>query len=347
MRGFSCLGRNATCHAKEYSNSMAELCTGKIMIDGTKGKLNFMSFRLRRVRFGILGVAASLVCGFILMAGAKAQTSGPIRPVPPPVSTTSTKPAANTPAAAPSAPAGAPAKQSAGITLPPPTIPVEQIIQKFAAREAAFKEARGNYTYTQTVVVKDFEPTGEQAGEYKMVADIVFTPERKRFENVTFAPMNTLVHLQLSPEDKTDLENIQPFVLTTEELPKYDIKYVTHEPVDELTAYAFDVAPKKIEKGQRYFQGRVWVDDKDFEIVKTHGKAVPDSKGNVAPIFNTYRENIAADLWFPTYTHADDILHFQVKKGEPPNDQRIVMTVKYENYKYYGVKVKVGGDKKQ
>jgi hypothetical protein len=181
-----------------------------------------------------------------------------------------------------------------------------------------------------------------------MVADIVFTPEGKRFENVTFAPMNTLIHLQLSPEDKVDLENIQPFVLTTEELPKYDIKYVKHEPVDELTAYAFDVAPKKIEKGQRYFQGRIWVEDKDFAIVKSHGKAVPDAKGNIAPIFDTYRENIAADLWFPTYTHADDTLHFPPpSKGAPPDDERIVMTVKYENYKYYGVKVKVGGDKKQ
>jgi len=319
-----------------------------ITIGGTMGKSNFMSFGLWRIRLGILGLAASLVCGFVLVEGGTAQTSGPIRPVAPPAGAASAKPG-NTPAVAANTPAApAPMKQSSqGITLAPPTMPADQIIQKFAAREAAFKEARGNYTYTQTVVVKDFEPTGEQAGEYKMVADIIFTPEGKRFENVTFAPMNTLVHLMLSPEDKTDLENIQPFVLTTEELPKYDIKYVTHEPVDELTAYVFDVAPKKIEKGQRYFQGRVWVDDKEFEIVKTHGKAVPDQKGNVAPIFDTYRENITADLWFPTYTHADDTLHFSVKKGEPPNDQRIVMTVKYENYKYYGVKVKVGGDKKQ
>jgi hypothetical protein len=320
-------------------------------MSGTTGKLNFMrskSFmnsKLARMRLGILGLAASAICGFIFVAGGTAQTAGPIRPVNPiPASAAPAKPV-GVPVNVPGTPV--PVKQTTGITLPPPTIPIEQIIQKFAARESAFKEARGNYTYTQTVTVKDFEPTGEQAGEYKMVADIIFTPEGKRFENVTFAPMNTLTYLILSPEDKQDLENIQPFVLTTEELPKYDIKYVTHEPVDQLTAFVFDVAPKKIEHGQRYFQGRIWVDDKDFEIVKSHGKAVPDQKGNVAPIFDTYRENIAADLWFPTYTHADDTLHFPTKKGEPPNDQRIVMTVKYENYKYYGVKVKVGGDKKQ
>jgi hypothetical protein len=292
-------------------------------------------------RLRILGFAASLAFGFILVGGTLAQQSGPMRPTTPPVSAASTKPAG-----APVAPA--PVTQSASpIILAPPTAPIEEIIHKFASHESAFKEARGNYTYTQTVVVKDFEPTGEQAGEYKMVADIVFTPEGKRFENVTFAPMNTLSKFSLSPEDKTDLENIQPFVLTTEELPKYDIKYVTHEPVDELTAYVFDVAPKKIEKGQRYFQGRIWVDDKDFNIVKSHGKSVPDSKGNLSPIFDTYRENIVGNYWFPTYTHADDTLHFPMGKGQPTQDARIVMTVKYENYKYYGVKVKVGGDKKQ
>jgi hypothetical protein len=238
-------------------------------------------------------------------------------------------------------------RSSQGITLPSPTIPIEQIIEKFGAKEAAFKEARGNYTYTQTVVVKDFEPTGEQAGEYRLVSDIVFTPEGKRFEDVKFAPLNTLSKFFLTPEDMKDLKDIQPFVLTAEELPKYDIKYVTHEPVDELTAYVFDVAPKKIEKGERYFQGRIWVDDKDFNIVKSHGKSVPDSKGNTSPIFDTYRENIAGNYWFPTYTHADDTLHFPMGKGQPTQDVRIVMTVKYENYKYYGVKVKVGGDKKQ
>ena len=307
------------------------------------------NFRVGGTRLGILGIAASLVCGFILMAGAGAQTSGPIHPVPPPgvPAATKTKPT-NAPVATSSTPNPAPATQSASsISLPPPTIPIDQIIQKFAARESAFKEARGNYTYTQTVVVKDFEPTGEQSGEYKLVSDIVFTPEGKRFEDVKFAPMNTLSRFSLTPEDMQDLRNIQPFVLTTEELPKYEIKYVTHEPVDELTAFVFDVAPKKIEKGQRYFQGRIWVEDKDLEIVKSHGKAVPDTKDNVSPIFDTYRENITGDLWFPTYTHADDTLHFPVKKGEPPQDERIVMTVKYENYKYYGVKIKIGTEKKQ
>ena len=43
-----------------------------------------------------------------------------------------------------------------------------------------------------------------------------------------------------------------------------------------MHCYVFDVAPKQFEKNKRYFQGRIWVDDHDFQIVKNYGKSVPD-----------------------------------------------------------------------
>jgi hypothetical protein len=181
-------------------------------------------------------------------------------------------------------------------------------------------------------------------GEYRMTSEIVFTPERRRYEKVTNAPPPTLERISLSQQDLDDLEHVQPFVLTTSELPKYDIKYVDHEPLDELNTYVFDVGPKTLEKNQRYFRGRIWVDDKDFEIVKTDGKAVPDiRKGgqeNVFPRFETFRENVEGNYWFPTYTRSNDVLHFK------NDDVHIRMTVRYENYKRFGVTVKIGAPKK-
>src|SRR5262249_32868641 len=155
---------------------------------------------------------------------------------------------------------------------------VDQIIQKFAQREAEFKVERDNYTYTQTFSIQTLDSSDRVDGEYKMTSEIVFTPDGRRYENVTYAPPSTLERITLSQQDLDDLEHVQPFVLTSAELPKYDVKYVTREPLDELNTYVFDVGPKKIEKNQRYFQGRIWVDDKDFAIVKTDGKAVPDIK---------------------------------------------------------------------
>jgi hypothetical protein len=299
------------------------------------------------IRFGRSLLAASAAFCFVFVLGASAQQTGPLRPppVPPgvpaaPATGSATGPTTTTPTGVKPTPRPAGALPE----LPPPTMPVEDIIRKFGEHESAFKEARDNYTYTQTVTVKDFGPSGEEGGEYHMVSDITFTPEGRRYEDVKFAPASTLEYLMLSPEDMQDLRNIQPFVLTTEELPKYDVRYVTHEPLDQLNAYVFQVSPKHIEKGKRYFEGRIWVDDKDLEIVKSYGKAVPDTKDNVAPHFETIRENIAGDYWFPTYTHADDVLQFKSggKHSIVTNEARIVMTVRYENYKYFGSKIKIG-----
>jgi hypothetical protein len=129
--------------------------------------------------------------------------------------------------------------------------------------------------------------------------------------------------------------------LTSDDIGKYDVKYIDHVQLDELTTYVFDVAPKTLEKNQRYFQGRIWVDDKDFQIVKTFGKPVyakSRSTDNQAfPRFETFRENIEGKYWFPTYTRANEMLRF---KGQ--EDVHIRMTVRYENYKRFGVTVRIG-----
>jgi hypothetical protein len=102
----------------------------------------------------------------------------------------------------------------------------------------------------------------------------------------------------------------------------------------------FDIAPRQIVGKKRYFQGRIWVDDHDFQIVKTYGKTVPDirkKKGqeNLFPNFTTWREQVDGKYWFPTYTRADDTLHFSA------GDVKIREIVKYENYKQFGSKSRI------
>ena len=242
--------------------------------------------------------------------------------------------------AASPAPVAKPQNETNAITHEPPSIPVEQIIQKFGDRELEFKKERDNYTYTQTFVVQTIDMDGRPDGEYRMTSDILFTPDGKRYEKVISAPPPTLQRISLSQQDMDDLEHVQPFVLTSQELPKYEVKYIGREQVDELSTYVFDVGPKKIEKNQRYFQGRIWVDDKDLNIVKSDGKAVPDiiKKGNenVFPRFETFRENIEGHYWFPTYTRSDDELRFST------GAVHIRMTVRYANYKRFGATIKIG-----
>jgi len=157
-------------------------------------------------------------------------------------------------------------------TAPPANVTPEEIITHFAANETEFAKAREQYTYRQDVKVQTLEGDTPDGGEYHEVFDVIFDDKGKRTENVVFAPQSTLTKISMTQEDMEDIRHKLPFVLTTAELPEYNILYVGQQQEDDLHCYVFDVAPKKIEGKKRYFQGRVWVDDKDFQIVKTYGK---------------------------------------------------------------------------
>ena len=221
----------------------------------------------------------------------------------------------------------------------PKGITPEEIIQRFAAKEKEFKEARDQYTYRQDVKVQTVD--GDTVdGEYHEVFDVLFDAQGKRLENVVFAPQTSLVRISMSPEDLDDIRHRLPFVLTSDEILEYQILYVGQQQEDELHCYVFDIAPKEIGGKKRYFQGRIWVDSQDVQIVKTLGKVVPDirkKKGqeNLFPKFTTWREQIDGKYWFPTFTKADDALHFS------SGDVRIREIVKYTGYQRFGSNVKI------
>lgn len=225
-----------------------------------------------------------------------------------------------------------------------PPVPAEEIIRRFAEKEAEFKLARDNYSYKQTVVVRDYKENGRPGGEYRRNSEVIFLDSGERFEKVTYEPPSTLSRISITREDLHDIESIQPFVLTTEDLPQYVIEYRGKEKIDELTTYVFEVRPRKIQKGLRYFQGTVWVDDVDLQIVKTRGKAVPDLRDdrgeNLFPVFETYRENIDGKYWFPTYTRADDTLRFS------SGPVRITILIRYSDYKKRAVTSRIVGAEK-
>jgi hypothetical protein len=218
-------------------------------------------------------------------------------------------------------------------TRQPQGITPAEIIQRFAAREAVFKQARDNYTYTQELTVQTLDGRTVD-GEYKQITDVTYDKKGNRVETVTFAPQPTLTRVAMTAADFDDIRNRMPFVMTTADLPQYEILYVGTQHVDEIETYVFDVAPKHVERDKRYFTGRIWVDDQGHHILKTCGKSVPEihDKNNENSFlrFVTYREQIDGQYWFPTYIRADDLLHSST------GDVHIRATLKYTNYTRFG-----------
>ena len=297
------------------------------------------------------GGASDEVIEALQKAGEKLKTAAPAPGPQPPAAAPAasvpapTAPAASTPSAAPAPPAATsqpPSKPPAepGASLGDPSADqVQKIIQEFAAKEELFREARNNYTYHQINKVQTLDADGNVDGQYEQAWDILYDDNGGRIERVTYAPLDTLKRILMTAEDINAFRNIQPFVLTTEDLPQYDIKYMGHVKVDEITAYVFSIRPKEIKKGHQYFQGQVWVDDRDLQIVKSEGKNVPELTTkhgeNLFPRFVTYREQIDGKFWFPTYTEAKDTLHFST------GPVRIREIVKYTDYKQFKSTTKI------
>src|SRR5580658_3694385 len=219
-------------------------------------------------------------------------------------------------------------------TSPPKTLSVQDVIVQFGAAEAIVKETRLHYTYKQDVRMQTLSGTSV-TGEFHEVSTISYDAKGKRVEEVTFAAQPSLKGLQLEQDDMEDIRVFMPLLLTSEDLPRYNLTYAGQQHVDDLDTYVFHVEPKKKEESaKRYFEGRIWVDAQDFQIVKVCGKSGPElirtgkhQHSDLRPTFVTYRQQVDDRYWFSSYTRSDDTLRF------PAGPLHLRQVIKYTDYR--------------
>jgi TonB family protein len=219
----------------------------------------------------------------------------------------------------------------------PAPVDVNKIIAAFTAKETEFRRALNLYAFKRDAVIQVIGMGGQIAGEYHRVSNFTFDDNGNRFEKIVFFPMPTFAGV--TPEDIEDLSGVNPFALEASKINRYNFTYVGKERIDELDLYIFDVAPKVIpdpKTKERLFVGRIWVDDRDLQIVKSYGKGVPETKINKFPKVETYREQIDGRYWFPTYSYADEELVFD--NGDV---MHLRMRVKYTEFKQGHAEVKI------
>lgn len=214
----------------------------------------------------------------------------------------------------------------------PPSLPEDQIIQRFTQKEDEFIRARLRYTYKKTMKIEEFGPDGQLAGSYVVVSEPARNPDGTWHEKIVERPQSTMTRLHLMSEDLDIIQRMPPYPVTSGQLAKYNVKYIGKEKVDEVDCYIFQIKPKVPERANALFDGVIWVDQKYLEVVKTYGRWVTDlgvlsSKTLPFTMFETYREFVDGKYWFPVYSRSDDIA--VVDKTEIP----IRIVIKYSDFK--------------
>ena len=204
-----------------------------------------------------------------------------------------------------------------------------------AHRESETETERNRYMYRQSVTIEELDGNGAARGVYREVRDIVFSPTAGRTEEPIGTPENSLKRLALTEEDFRDVREIQPLVLTEDRLWNYETRFRGEETVDAVDCWVLQVRPRQILEGQRFFDGLLWVDKRDYNIVRMEGRAVPEIRTtkseNLFPRFTTIRKPVDGAHWFPVYTYADDTLQFRA------GPQRERLRIAYSNYRRFRV----------
>ncbi len=221
---------------------------------------------------------------------------------------------------------------------PPKRLTPDEVIRQFADKESQFYDAWMQYAYRQITDIRVVSVDGTPSRErMSMESEIVFNDDGSR-EVRLVRKVGRLQSVGFTAEDEEVINNLQPFSLTTKELPLYDLKYEGKEQVDELNCYVFSVKPKTTKGNRMYFSGKIWVDDTDLQIVRTVGKPVPEKEDQRFPEFETLRQVVDKKYWFPVWTHGDSVLDFQSDRV------RVEETITYGAYKRFATSATIKFD---
>lgn len=220
---------------------------------------------------------------------------------------------------------------------------IDKIIKAFAEKETIFRAALNNYSFKRDALIQTLGfGAGQITGEYHRTSLFTFDDKGVKYEKILFFPMSTLTEVTVGSEDIEDLGGINAYALEPQYVSQYDFTLVGKQKIDELDLYVFDVAPKVVPDPKktklRLFKGRVWVDDRDLQIVKSKGKGLPETKTAKYPVVETWRENIGGKYWFPTFATSNDELDFD---GRPV---RMRVRIRYTDYKPSSATVKLLDD---
>ncbi|PYX00664.1 MAG: hypothetical protein DMG89_03755 [Acidobacteria bacterium] len=85
----------------------------------------------------------------------------------------------------------------------------------------------------------------------------------------------------------------------------YDFKYVHREFLGDVRCLVFDITAKK-NTGNGRFQGRIWVEDQDYNIVRLNGTYAPRPRTATFFHMDSWRLNLIPGYWVPAYIYSEE-----------------------------------------
>ncbi|MFZ0419021.1 MAG: M48 family metalloprotease [Candidatus Sulfotelmatobacter sp.] len=85
----------------------------------------------------------------------------------------------------------------------------------------------------------------------------------------------------------------------------YDFSFVRREFLGEVRCFVIDVQPKPGAPVGR-FEGRIWVEDQDYNIVRFNGTFSRAAQNKFYLHFDSWRLNLKPGLWLPAYVYSEE-----------------------------------------
>src|SRR5436190_146685 len=236
--------------------------------------------------------------------------------------TTTAQPASTQPAATQPAPPAAVQPVSTttpGLALsqPAPKTPVsvDQVVDQIIEREHALITFLKNRTPLVETYLQNLTPDQKLGAVPKEdhyflgrldMADIVdrrdYLAKQMSFQQNLMGGVTKLFRIQYQPMGFSwmvfaDRQNF--------DRNHYDFHYVHREFLGEVRCLVFEVKPKK-GAGTGLFQGQIWVEDQDYNIVRLNGTYVPRPKNAFYFHMDSWRLNLVPGYWIPAYIYSEE-----------------------------------------
>jgi peptidase M48-like protein len=257
--------------------------------------------------------------GWILTASVVLSLSASAQQAPAPAQPSATQPAAPQPAVTQPAAVQPVSTTTPGIALAQPAakvpVSVDQVIDQIIEREHALITFLKNRTPLVETYLQNLAPDTKLGASPKEDhyflgrLDMGETIDRRdylakqtSFQKSLMGGVTRLFRIQYQPMGFSwmvfaDRQNF--------DRSHYNFKYVHREFQGEVRCLVFDVTPKK-DAGKGLFEGRIWVEDQDYNIVRLNGTYVPRPKNAFYFHMDSWRLNLVPGYWVPAYIYSEE-----------------------------------------